>query len=144
MTPDTDNPVTKRSRGRPTIYSDAIVEQICLLLAHGRSLKSIAAQDDMPCERTLFNWLDTNDEFRERYDRARQLQAEIRADSILELVDNCPVDKDEIQLARLKVDAIKWVASRLLPHRYGDRLAAVSTADLPTLHININVANNND
>ncbi len=114
------------------------------LLAEGQSLRSIAKRDDMPSERAIFNWLLKNDEFKKLYDQAKQLQAEIRADEILEIVDNCPLDRDEIQRARLRVDAVKWIASRLLPHRYGDRLTAVSTADLPTLHININVASSDD
>ena len=118
--------------------------RICERLLEGRSLRSIATQDDTPSERTLFNWLVSNKDFRALYDKARELQAEIRADGIFEIVDNCPVDKDEIQLARLKVDAIKWVASRLLPHRYGDRLASVSVGDMPQLVVNINVPSKDD
>ncbi len=66
--------------------------------------------------------------------RAREAQAEIRADEIVDIADDASddltTDKDgklvanneHIQRSRLRVDARKWIAAKLLPKRYGDKL----------------------
>ena len=87
MTSENYKAVTMRHRGRPTLYSEALAVRICEHLVEGRSLRSIATQDDTPSERTLFNWLVSNKDFRALYDKARELQAEIRADGIFEIVE---------------------------------------------------------
>lgn len=39
-------------------------------------------------------------------------------------IDGDKVDHENVQRSRLRVDARKWVAARLLPKRYGDRIQA--------------------
>ncbi len=53
------------------------------------------------------------------YARAREAQAELYADDIIEIAD--AATEDEINSARLKIDARKWVVTRLLP-RYAKKL----------------------
>jgi hypothetical protein len=51
--------------------------------------------------------------------RAREAQAELYADDIIEIADSA--DEDKINSARLKIDARKWVVTRLIP-RYAKKL----------------------
>ncbi len=51
--------------------------------------------------------------------RAREAQAELYADDIIEIADGAAEDK--INSARLKIDARKWVVTRLLP-RYAKKV----------------------
>ncbi len=65
---------------------------------------------------------------------AREAQAEVRADEIVDIADDdtndFTADKDgklvanneHIQRSRLRVDARKWIAVKLLPKRYGDKM----------------------
>jgi hypothetical protein len=46
------------------------------------------------------------------------------ADEIVEIADNAT--PQDAHVARLKVDARKWVAAKLLPKKYGDRPAEVN------------------
>lgn len=55
----------------------------------------------------------------ERYARAQQARAATEADALIELADSGDVPAD---LLRIRVDTRKWVASKLLPRVYGDRL----------------------
>ena len=50
--------------------------------------------------------------------RARAVQADHYADEIIEIVD---MEKDPVR-ARVRMDGRKWVASKLAPRKYGDRL----------------------
>jgi hypothetical protein len=77
-----------------------------------------------------------NDEaFRSKYDDAIQARADLLAEQILDLADETMPEWLEgsgasawVQQKRLQVDARKWVASKLKPRTYGDRLD-VSVSD---------------
>ena len=125
-----------RKRSRPTIYSDQLAKAICKRLAEGESLRAICGDEGMPVKSTVLGWLfdGAHDDFSDQYTRARQAQAELLADEIVEIADDTAddwtTDKDGkkivnhqyISRSRLRVDARKWVASKLLPKVYGDRL----------------------
>jgi len=118
--------------GRPSSYSPEIAQRICDELARGKSLRRICEADDMPADRTVFRWLDSNEEFRQQYARAREEQAEHYAHEIIEIADDGSNDTyedddghvktnyDVIQRSRLRVDARKWIAAKLLPKKYGE------------------------
>ena len=105
--------------GRPTDYGDEVVDLICSRLAVGESLNRICKDADMPAMSTVFGWLSKYPEFLEKYTRAREAQAETHADRIIEIADDADIDAHH---KRIMVDARKWVASKLKPKRYGDKL----------------------
>jgi hypothetical protein len=83
-------------------------------------------------------------EFRHQYARAREAQADFLAEEILQIADdgendtyateNGPaVNHDVVQRSRLRVDARKWLASKLAPKKYGDKLAVGGADDMPPI-----------
>jgi hypothetical protein len=122
--------------GRPSAFSQQIADVICEELANGRSLRAICADDGMPSKSAVFRWLAANVEFRDQYARAREAQADALADEILDIADNGGndtytdddgrerVNVDVIARSRLRVDARKWIAAKLKPRVYGDKIAA--------------------
>ena len=121
--------------GRPSKYNDLIAEEICEQLTKGRSLIQITQDPDFPDSSTVYRWLEHNQEFRDKYARARELQAEHYASQIVELADT-PVEArkvvikadgseeitigDAVERTRLQIDARKWYASKLAPKKYGE------------------------
>ena len=101
----------------------------------GKGLREILAADGMPSMSTVFRWLAEDEEFRQLYAAAREVQATILADEILEISDDgrndwmkrtvgeieidVP-DHEHIQRSKLRVDSRKWLASKLAPKKYGD------------------------
>lgn len=137
---------TKQARktGRPSSYSADTADRICELLASGQPLNKICAREDMPSIPTVMAWLwrDTphKEEFLNKYTRAREQQAETYADQIISIADDDSEDaifvegkdgtgetafpkanREFIQRSHLRVEARKWIASKLLPKKYGDR-----------------------
>ena len=115
----------KRKKGRPSLYSETLTAKICRRLAEGESLRSICTDKAMPSLSTVMGWLFDGDhaEFSEQYARAREAQAELRADEITDIADGVEHGASEaVQAARLRVDARKWIAAKLLPKRYGDKV----------------------
>lgn len=120
---------------------------ICERLVDGESLRAICREDGMPSQSMIFRWLEAHTEFRERYARARECQAESLADELLEIADDGSNDwmtregKDgegsayqangeHIQRSRLRVDTRKWIASKLKPKKYGDSQSIEHTGDV--------------
>ncbi len=101
----------------PLTTALAIMDEICDRIAEGQSLRFICESNHLPTTTTIKRWLRENEDFRAQYARAREEQANHYADVIVEISDT---EKDAA-LARVRVDARKWVASKLLPKVYGDR-----------------------
>lgn len=125
--------------GRPSDFTPEIAEEICERLSKGESLRSICAGDGrtaegfMPHRSTVMRWLAENEAFRDQYARARELQADHFVEEIIEIADQPNVRQtadgevvaSDPQRDRLRVDARKWVASKLAPKKYGEKIAHV-------------------
>lgn len=118
---------------RPTEYNQEVVSAICERLADGESLRAICAEDGMPGKSTVFQWLAAHKEFADQYTRARETQADTLFDEILSIADDGRNDTyqaengeatnhDVIARSRLRVDARKWMAGKLRPKVYGDKV----------------------
>jgi hypothetical protein len=125
---------------RPTIFSEELADAICERLASGESLVRICGGDDFPSETTVYRWLQTDLAFRDKYAKAREVQAERMADEILEIADDASNDwmtrfangggeapgwtlnGEHVQRSRLRIDSRKWLMSKMLPKKYGDKL----------------------
>jgi hypothetical protein len=99
-------------------------------------------EDRMPVHSTIYLWLLQNKQFSDNYTRARDEQADTLADEIHALADEPPaeivddkgisrVDGGWVTWQRNRVDARKWVASKLKPKKYGERQVLAGDADNP-------------
>lgn len=125
--------------GRPSGFTQAVADAICERLALGESLRKICDADDMPGQATVFRWLTVNEPFREQYAKARLTQADALFDEILNIADDGRNDwmavhgegavgwkenGEALQRSRLRIDARKWMAGKLRPKVYGDKISA--------------------
>lgn len=120
--------------GRPSSYTEQKANAICDKIAEGQALSTICKADDMPSTVTVFKWLQDFPEFLNKYTRAREVQADKMAEEILQIADDGINDTytnddgveftnhDVIARSRLRVDARKWLASKLAPKKYGDKV----------------------
>ncbi len=131
--------------GRPCSYTEEIAEEILGRIMDGESLRTICKDDHMPDARTVYRWLASkeHEQFCQRYVCAREIQADGYAEEIVDISDEMcittkappgvkPDDEDEgtvevvfdataVARNRLRVDSRKWIASKLLPKKYGDK-----------------------
>jgi len=131
---------TKRKTGRPTDYTKDMADKICEKIANGRSLRSICAEDGVPPMKTIYRWLEANEEFRHQYARARDKQADYFAEEIIEIADSAEAESAAVSKAKLQIDARKWAASKIAPKKYGDKQEIdVKSSDgsmTPTVRLN--------
>lgn len=112
----------KKKHGRPTKFTQELADTICERIANGETLRAICRDIDLPPS-TVIEWTMNNKSFSEQYAQARQKQADAYADMILDEAFN----SHDAQIGRLRVDALKWVASKLAPKRYGDKVEVEQT-----------------
>lgn len=115
--------------GRPSTYSDEMGDHICSRLAVGEPLSKICKDFNYPSLQTVYEWIRKHKVFADNYARSKDDAADSMADDILTIADE-PIPVDEhgradsaiVQQQRLRVDARKWIASKLKPKKYGDRI----------------------
>jgi hypothetical protein len=129
--------------GRPSDFTQEIADAICERIADGESLRAICLPEDMPARSTVFRWLAAHKEFQYQYARAREEQADALFDEILQIADdgrndsytdddgNVRTDHDVIARSRLRVDSRKWMAGKLRPKKYGERLEIAGDPENP-------------
>ena len=109
----------------------------------GQSVREIGRADDMPNAATIFRWLPKHDDFREQYEKAVEARTQYLADEILYIADDGTndwverknaegeitrqVNVEAIQRSRLRVDTRKWILSKLVPKKYGNKVTAEIT-----------------
>lgn len=139
-----------------TTYTEETALRICERIADGESLKSICDEDDMPARSTVFKWLAENKTFSDMYVRAREEQADAIFDDILSIADDGRNDwmakfgeddagwstnGENLQRAKLRIDARKWIAAKLKPKKYGEKLELEHGGQVtltPTINFNGN------
>ena len=119
-------------------------------------MRSICEDPKMPHRTTVLWWLadGKHEEFVSQYTRAREAQADHYAEEIIDIADEVEVEAryqgEDVTLDvsasavarnRLRVDARKWYASKLVPKKYADKTAHELTgkdgAPLPAPTTNI-------
>lgn len=132
------------TRGRPKKYTLALAQEICNTIAStSKGTKRLCSEHGhWPCQDTLFTWLKIYPEFSEQYAQAKICQIELLINEILEISDDASQDQyvneegvlvsnpQAINRARLKVDTRKWLACKLVPKVYGNKIDIESDSKL--------------
>jgi hypothetical protein len=108
------------SRGRPSDYTEELAAEICSLVSDGETINRITKRDDMPSRQTLYTWFNKYPEFLDNYTRAREERADFRFDQVTQVIDDMRNEVIKPEMARIEIDAIKWMAGKEKPKKYGD------------------------
>lgn len=109
------------------------IDLFCEQIAEGKSLRGIAEQLGI-APSNIIRWLGQDPEREKLYAKARIEQADTFANEIIAIADE-PVpttdtgsyDSGAVNDKRLRIDARKWIASKLKPGSYGDKLELSGT-----------------
>lgn len=120
---------SKRPAATQVRFSPELADEICQRLAEGESLNQICKLPGFPKRASVMRWLLSDEPehaaFRDSYARAREMQAEVLADETIDIADGTKrIRKSHVAIesARLRIDARKWLAAKLRPKKYGDKI----------------------
>lgn len=120
-------------------------EHIFQEIENGKSLREVLRGKNMPSSQTFYKWLNDIEELAKRYARACELRAEILFDEIIEISDHSEEDHtpftgaNVVQRDKLRIDARKWVLSKMNPKKYGEKIDL--TSDNKPIQQNISILN---
>ncbi len=112
---------------------ETIFDSILIEIENGRPLRQILKDEGMPSSKTFFEWISKDDVKVKRYAHACETRADVIFDEIIEIADDKTQDSiitengvsqnsEFIQRSRVRIDARKWVVSKLNPKKYGDKV----------------------
>lgn len=129
--------------GRPTKYNKQLAEEICNAIAcSSKGLFYLCKNNEnFPDRDTVYRWIGAYPEFHDMYARAKMRQADYMAEEIIEISDNSSndikhtengeiINTEYVQRSRLRVDTRKWLASKLYPRVYGDKVQTEMSGNL--------------
>lgn len=125
----------KNKGGRPSSYTPEMGARIVERIIDGDSCITIGKDPSFPAERTIYNWIGCNEEFRAMYLEAKSICAERMGEELLEIADDgrndwmekngggYAVDHEHVGRSKLRVDTRKWLMCHLAPKRFGAKVA---------------------
>lgn len=124
--------------GRPPFkWTAEIEDEVFQHIADGKAIREALKDDWLPSWTTFNKRLASDAEFASRYAQAREVQADAIFDEMLEIADDARNDwmekrgsddagwlanGEHIQRSRLRIETRKWMAGKLRPKVYGDKL----------------------
>ena len=78
----------EHSIGRPTVITDEIAEGIFQRIEAGESISAITKTEGFPSSRTLYRRVESDEEFRSRFNWSLMLRSELWAEQIVSISDS--------------------------------------------------------
>lgn len=116
------------------VFSEGLLSTILDRVATGEPLSKVCSSAEMPTRKSFFEWVANDDTIKNRYEVAIQMRAELLAEDIIAISDEVVLetkyDGEDVKIVmdatavarnRLRVDARKWLASKMAPKKYGDK-----------------------
>jgi hypothetical protein len=124
--------------GRPTKYTEALVDEICTRVANGTPLREICREDGKPAWTTFYNWINADKALFERFSRARELGTDAIAEDAIAILDAIPeridggrMDSAYVQWQKNRVEMRLKLLAKWNPRKYGDRQILAGDKDAP-------------
>jgi hypothetical protein len=109
----------KKKGGRPSIFSKAILDEICSRLQEGETMTSICREERMPSVQTVSNWMAADEAVSVSIARARGLGYDAIADDAMRIADD---RGDDPASRRVRVETRLKLLAKWCPKRYGEQL----------------------
>lgn len=108
---------------RPGHYVARTGDMICEHIALGATLEEALEKVGYlaPSEKNFWKWIDQNEDFRAKYERARQMQADKHADQMLQMSRDVLRAPKAAAAYRVAIDILKWQAEVKNRSRYGSK-----------------------
>ena len=105
-------------------------------ISGGESVNTICSTPDMPSRSSFFKWLTDDESLLARYNIAIETRAYLFAEEIIQIADEEPprtakgsMDSAFVAWQKTRIDARKWIVSRMLPKVYGDKIDLTSKGE---------------
>lgn len=125
-----------------TEEKETILQNIFTEIQNGRAVRNVLKDEGMPDVTTFYRWIEEDVEKSKQYTRACEYRADAIFDEIIDIADDSSgdrkvvehgevMDSEYVARSRIRIDARKWIASKLNPKKYGDKTIHSGDEDNP-------------
>ena len=133
-----------QKRGRPTVRTEAVVEELLAWIEDGKTLRAFCRQPGKPRHAAVYEWLASDVAFSRRFARAREVGFDAIAEEALEIADTQIVGEiekvgpdgttitreDMLGHRKLQVEARLKLLAKWDPKRYGEKVDVAHSGGL--------------
>lgn len=101
---------------------EAILAAVIDRVAAGEYVEDICAEEGMPGQSTLWDWINADDAIRDQWARARARSAVVEERRVAALAAKVEAGELAPEAARVAINARQWLAKIRDPRSYGDKL----------------------
>lgn len=137
----------KAKRGRPTLFTPELAQEICHRLSNGEPLAAICRRSGMPHPTTVRDWQDRDESFSLAIARARQIGFDAIAEECYEIANTQQIGErvemdatgkvervireDMLGHRKLQIETRLRLLAKWDPRRYGEKLGIGGADGLP-------------
>lgn len=127
---------------RQTKRTPEVEERIIDGLSNGIALRVLCREADMPAWRTVYDWMQADEELAARVACARDLGFEALAEDIIDIADGTPAISEHVQRNKLRIETRLKLLACWSPKKYGNKQTVdVGNKEGEALKIDANVDN---
>jgi hypothetical protein len=123
-----------------TDFSEDVIEELLAQLEIGIPLSRICNDKRMPARRTVYDWLEEDEDFSARFHDARAIGIHHLAEECIAIADEPSSDAVEVADKRVRIDTRLRLAGKWLPRIYGDKLDLTSGGERIALSAELEAA----
>lgn len=116
-----------------TLPKKTIYDIIIHGLIEGKTMNEICEQDNMPSQTTIYKWTMHDEEFKKRYNEAREIQAHRLVDETVNIADDATKDyidtgkglklhQEAVLRSKLRIETRFKKAEKIAPKTYGNKV----------------------
>lgn len=124
------DPADRKKMGRPTKYTPELGQEIGVAIASSELglIHLVNQHPHWPDRATIFKWITLHPDFGDIYARAKEAQTDVIVEYMQEVMsephkwvdEETGATKVDVPMLRLKMDTMKWHASKLKAKKYGE------------------------
>lgn len=118
----------------PVKFDDDQINELLERTAKGETLMSITADPRMPSRRSVYDWIECDEEFATRFRAARARGVHGLVEECLKIADEKATDAVQVADKRVRIDTRLRLAGKWLPKEYGDKLDVNYNAEVTHRH----------
>ena len=124
------------NRSWPVLRQDQFWDEFFFRIGNGESLRGVTKDLGIPFQ-TVWSAIMIDEGRRATYEDAKMSRAHFHAAKIEEILEGVEAGKIEPQVARVSIDARKWLAAKMYPKFFSDRVQLQHdvTVDVRKQHI---------
>jgi hypothetical protein len=121
---------------RPTKKTPEVIQRLLDGIADGVTLRALCREDGMPNWRTVYDWIEADEQLAAQVARARELGFDAIAEDVFDIADGTRAISEHVQLSKMRIDTRLKLLACWNPKKYGSKATVdVGNKDGETLKV---------